>query len=170
LKRSLCDALKDYTLKTSDDRFMHMKRTFIFFFLTAISICTACRSYAAETKIFNVQVLLPGMTKTIELEQQQTLPLGCPHFFVFTIGGGMLGISLKKDDIAGDTIFMTGLVSTGGRLIPISRIGSSNGMIDQIVELQGNADTVGFAWIWCGVAVSQNIPNYNSQLRLSLEP
>jgi hypothetical protein len=140
------------------------------FFLAVIILSTADISSAADAGTFNVQFLLPGMTKTIELKQQQTLPLGCPQFFVFTIGGGILGISVKKDDVAGDTIFMTGFVSTGGRLIPIRRIGSSTGMIDQIVELEGSATALGFAWIWCGVAASQNIPLYSSQLRISLQP
>jgi len=147
-----------------------MNRTFIIVLLAAITLSTATPSSAAEAGAFNVQVLLPGMTKTIELEQQQTLPLGCPQFFVFTVGGGMLGMSVKKDDVAGDTVFMTGFVSTGGKIIPIRRIGMSNGMIDQIVELEGDSGTIGFAWIWCGVAASQNVPLYHSQLRLSLQP
>jgi hypothetical protein len=139
-------------------------------FLAAIALCTANISSAADIGTFNVQALLPGMTKTIELEQQQTLPFGCPQFFIFTIGSGILGISVKKDDAEGDTIFMTGFVSTGGRLIPIKRIGSSVGMIDQIVEMEGTSTTLGFAWVWCGVAASQNVPIYRSQLRLSLQP
>lgn len=140
------------------------------FFLAVIVLSTANISHAEPASAFNVQVLLPGMTKIIELEQQQTLPLGCPQFFIFTVGSGILGISVKKDDVAGDTIFMTGYVSTGGRLIPLRRIGSSTGMIDQIVELEGSSTALGFAWIWCGVAASQNIPLYSSQLRLSLQP
>jgi hypothetical protein len=156
--------------KTNQKGTLLMNRKIIIILLASIALSTAKLSYAADAGAFNVQVMLPGMTKTIDLGQQQTLPLGCPQFFVFTVGSGMLGISVKKDDVAGDTVFMTGFVSTGGRLIPIRRIGSSKGMIDQIVELQGNAGTLGFAWIWCGVAASQNVPLYHSQLRLSLEP
>jgi hypothetical protein len=147
-----------------------MNRKCIIFFLAVSLLCTAHISSAADAGAFNLQVLLPGMTKTIEMEQQQTLPLGCPQFFVLTVGSGILGISVKKDDVAGDTIFMTGFVSTGGKIIPIRRIGSSKGMIDQIVELEGSATALGFAWIWCGVAASQNVPLYSSQLRLSLQP
>ncbi|MBN2108932.1 MAG: hypothetical protein JW832_16015 [Deltaproteobacteria bacterium] len=147
-----------------------MNRKCMIFFLAVIVLSTANISHAEPASAFNVQVLLPGMTKIIELEQQQTLPLGCPQFFIFTVGSGILGISVKKDDVAGDTIFMTGYVSTGGRLIPLRRIGSSTGMIDQIVELEGSSTALGFAWIWCGVAASQNIPLYSSQLRLSLQP
>ena len=86
------------------------------FFLAVIVLCTANISSAAATGTFNVQVLLPGMTQIIKLEQQQILPLGCPQFFIFTIGRGFLGLSLKKDDLAGDTLFMTGFVSAGGKI------------------------------------------------------
>ncbi len=42
-------------------------------------------------------------------------------------------------------------------------------MIDQVIEIEGDANTIGFCWIWCGVAASQNVPLYHSQLRLSLQ-
>lgn len=136
----------------------------------AIALFTVNAANAATTGPFNVQVLLPGMTKTIKLSQQQTLPLGCPQFFILTIGNGFLGISVKKDDVVGDAIFMTGFVSAGGKVTPVQRVGISTGMIDQIVEIDGDASTLGFVWLWCGVAYSQNVPMYASQLRLSLQP
>jgi len=147
-----------------------MNRTFIIVLLAAITLSTATPSSAAEAGAFNVQVLLPGMTKTIELEQQQTLPLGCPQFFIFTVGRGFLGVSLKKDDLSGDTLFMTGFVSAGGNISAIRRIGISKGMIDQVIEIGGDTNSIGFAWLWCGIAVSQNVPLYTSELRLSLQP
>jgi hypothetical protein len=140
------------------------------FFLAVIVLSTANISHAEPASSFNVQVLLPGMTKIIELEQQQTLPLGCPQFFIFTVGRGFLGLSLKKDDLSGDTLFMTGFVSAGGEIAAIRRIGISKGMIDQVIEIGGDTNSIGFAWLWCGIAVSQNVPLYTSELRLSLQP
>jgi hypothetical protein len=147
-----------------------MSRKFTISILAVIVLCNANLTYAADAGTFNVQVLLPGMTKSIDIRQQQTLPLGCPQFFIFTIGSGMLGLSVSKTDVAGDTIFMAGFVSTGGRIVPVGRIGSSKGMVDQVIEIRGNQNTISFGWIWCGVAASQNVPIYSSVLRLSLEP
>ena len=141
--------------------------------LSVYALVTSCIveiAYASDAGLFNAQILLPGMTQSIDIRQQQTLPLGCPQFFVLILGSGILGISVKKDDVADDTIFMTGFVSAGGRITPVIRAGTSKGMIDQIIEIDGNANSVGFAWLWCGVAFSQSIPLYSSQLRLSLQP
>jgi hypothetical protein len=140
------------------------------FFLAVIGLCTTSITHAAVASTFNVQVLLPGVTKSIDIRQQQVLPLGCPQFFIFTIGSGMLGLSVVKNDVEGDTIFMAGFVSTGGRIVPVGRVGTSKGMIDQVIEIEDDQNTVSFCWIWCGVAASQNVPIYSSVLRLSLQP
>ena len=147
-----------------------MSRKYMISILALFALCTANLTYAADASTFNVQVLLPGMTKSIDIRQQQTLPLGCPQYFIFTIGSGMLGLSVSKNDVAGDTIFMAGFVSTGGMIVPVVRIGTSTGMIDQVIEIRGNQNTISFGWIWCGVAASQNVPIYSSVFRLSLEP
>jgi len=121
---------------------------------------------ATYTGLFNMLAIVPGMTKTVEIRQSQVFPLGCPMFFVAVLGEGTLGLSVQKDDVAGDIIFMFGAAVSGAGTIPVYRIGQSNGMIDQIVEVE----QYGFVWLWCGVAFSQNTPSYNSQLRISLEP
>lgn len=138
--------------------------------LALLILCSAKPSLADYADAVNVQVLLPGMTKIIDLGQEQTLPLGCPNFFIFTIGSGYLGISVKKDDLDGDTLFMAGFVSASGKVTPIRRVGISKGMIDQVIEIRGDANSIGFAWLWCGIAYSPNVPLYTSQLRLSLQP
>jgi hypothetical protein len=147
-----------------------MSRKSMILFLALLAVCFASISHAADAGTFNVQVLLPGVTKSIEIRQQQVLPLGCPQFFIFTIGSGMLGLSVVKNDVAGDTIFMAGFVSNGGRIVPVRRIGTSTGMVDQVIEIKGDDNTISFCWILCGVAASQNVPIYSSVLRLSLQP
>jgi hypothetical protein len=121
-------------------------------------------------RLINVSVILPGMTHSIDIRQTALFPFGCPQFFVAVMGKGTLGISLKKDDVAGDVIFMTGVASSGAGTIPIYRLGVSKGMIDQIVEIGDSDQPYGFVWIYCGVAYSGSIPVFASQLRLSLAP
>ncbi len=120
--------------------------------------------------LFNVCVILPGMTQSIDIRQAAPFPLGCPQFFVAVMGKGTLGISLKKDDKAGDVIFMTGVASSSAGTFPIYRLGVSKGMIDQIIEIGDSDQPYGFVWIYCGVAYSGSIPVFTSQLRLSLAP
>jgi len=120
--------------------------------------------------LFNVSVILPGMTQSVDIRQAAPFPLGCPQFFVVVMGKGTLGISLRKNDVAGDVIFMTGVASSSAGTFPIYRLGVSKGMVDQIVEIGDDDAPYGFVWIYCGVAYSGSIPVFASQLRLSLAP
>ncbi len=115
-----------------------------------------------------ILTIMPGMTRAIDIRQQELFPWGCPHFFVVILGSGTLGISLQKDDVAGDTLFMTGAAFSSAGTTPIYRAGVSKGMIDQIVEIGSAAQPYGFVWLYCGVALSQHLPAYNCQVRFSL--
>jgi len=110
------------------------------------------------------------MTQLIDIRQEQTFPLGCPHFIIVVAGRGTLGVSVKKDDVAGDAIFMAGLAVSEAGTLPILRAGLSKGMIDQIVEIGSAAKPFGLVWLWCGVAWPQGPPVYSAQLRISLAP
>ncbi len=132
----------------------------------------ALQAVEAQTRsnLFNAVLLVPGMTRTIDIRQSATFPLGCPQYFIFILGEGTLGISIKKDDVAGDLFFMVGCATSGSGVFPIYRVGVSKGMIDQIVEIGGGGTQHGFVWLYCGVAFSQSVPLYSSQLRLSFVP
>jgi hypothetical protein len=138
--------------------------------LLMLILHTSATPAQTGSNLFNAVVLVPGMTRAIDIRQAATFPFGCPQFFVAVLGKGTLGISLKKDDVAGDTLFMVGIARSSSGTVPIYRVGVSNGMIDQIVEIGDSDKQNGFVWLYCGVAFSQSIPLYNSELRLSLEP
>ncbi len=146
-------------------------------FTTISLICLALlsgspQSAVAQTvsNLLNAVLMVPGMTRTIDIRQSATFPMGCPQFFIFILGKGTLGISIKKDDVTGDLLFMFGYAQSPAGLIPIYRVGISKGMIDQIVEIGDGDARNGFVWLYCGVAFSQSVPLYASQLRLSFEP
>lgn len=147
-----------------------MSRKAVIITLSCALYFSAQPSYALTVGPVDMEVLVRGMTKNIDLYQEQVLPFGCPHFFVLTVGSGFLGISVTKYDVPGEAIFMTGLVSAGGKVTPVYRAGSSNGMIDQIIEIDGDEYTLGLIWLWAGVAYSQHEPPYACQVRFSLEP
>lgn len=137
----------------------------------AFFLCAPPAAHAQTTdSLFNVSVILPGMTQSIDIRQAAPFPLGCPQFFIAVLGKGTLGISLRKNDVAGDVIFMTGVASSSAGTFPIYRLGVSKGMVDQIVEIGDDDAPYGFVWIYCGVAYSGSIPVFASQLRLSLAP
>ena len=123
-------------------------------------------AFGEVNKAFTVKFIAPGMTESIDIGQLSVFPLGCPMFFIFISGQGTFGISLKKDDTAGDIIFMLGSVSSSSGTVPFFRVSQTKGMIDQIADVGSN----GFAWVYCGVLYSASVPKYRYQLRLSLAP
>lgn len=86
---------------------------------------------------------------------------------ILVLGSGTLGISLKNESEAAETVFMLGLAHTGAATVPIARLGSSGGMIDQIIEIGSSCC---FVWLYCGVALAELEPAYLYDVRLSLAP
>ena len=87
--------------------------------LRVLPVASPPAAHAQTTdSLFNVSVILPGMTQSIDIRQAAPFPLGCPQFFIAVLGKGTLGISLRKNDVAGDVIFMTGVASSSAGTIP----------------------------------------------------
>ena len=121
--------------------------------------------------VFNVRFILPGMTEVLDIVQTGNFPLGAPQFLIFVLGQGTLGISLKNDTTtAKETIFMLGMAQSGAGIYPIYRLGTSRGMISQIVEVGTTSVPYGFVWLYCGVSSADKGPAYLYELRLSLAP
>jgi hypothetical protein len=133
-------------------------------------ILTSPAAGADTNSLFNLRIILPGMTETITINQEGLFPLGTPHFFINVLGTGTLGISLRKHDVSGDILFMAGLAQSEAGTFPIYRVGVSKGMVDQIVEIGDANKPFGFVWLYCGVMFSDNNPIYTYDLRLSLAP
>jgi len=130
------------------------------------------RGGRAETVdgLINTRVVLAGATDVIDVVQTASFPL-CPQFFIFLGGTGSLGISLRND--ASDSkefIFVLGFASSSAGNFPIYRLGASEGMISQIVEIGSGGHPYGFVWLYCGVARADKDPVYFYELRLSFVP
>ena len=118
--------------------------------------------------ITRVVTILPGATHVVEVSQTELFPFGCPNYLVLVLGQGTLGLSVQKDDTSGDTIFMTGVAISNGATVPFFRIGSSMGMVDQILEIGSSDAPYGLVWVYCGIALSINDPLYLCEFRVSL--
>ena len=140
-----------------------------------ITCCLMLSSYGgarAETVdgLINFRVVLPGATDVIDVVQTAAFPL-CPQFFIFLGGQGSLGISLRNDaSDSKEMIFMLGLAASSAGNFSIYRLGASEGMISQIVEIGSNRYPYGFVWLYCGVALADKDPVYLYELRLSFVP
>lgn len=121
--------------------------------------------------LYNFLVVLPGMTQAIDVVQILNYPLGCARFFIFIVGKGSLGISLKNDNTTTkETMFMLGVAHSSSGTFPIYRLGVSNGIISQIVEIGDDGQPYGFVWLYCGIAQADQGPAYEYELRFSFQP
>ncbi len=125
---------------------------------------------ATTTELFNFATIVPGMTKTIEVIQTNVFPVGCQHFFIAVAGKGTLAVSIKNDSTAHETMFMTGMAQSSYGSVPIARVGTSQGMISQIVEVGTGDAPYGLVWIYCGIMIADKDPAFFYDVRLSLEP
>ncbi len=141
----------------------------VFGILSLLLLQQEQKALAETDRLLNVKSILPGMTESIDIGQVNTFP-ACPQFLIIVLGKGTLGISLRKDDYSGDVIFMFGIADSRAGSVPIYRLGTSKGMIDQIIEIGDDNAPYGFVWVYCGVAYSAGPPKYFYQLRLSLAP
>jgi hypothetical protein len=141
-----------------------------FFIIVCASFFPIRAGAGTTTDLVNVAVVLPGTTRTIKVVQLGTFPFGCPHLYILVMGSGTLGISLRNDSAAAETIFMLGLARSGGTATPIARIGSSPGLISQMIDIDDAHTPGALVWLYCGVAYAGKDPTYLYDLRLSLAP
>ena len=149
-----------------------MKQVLCAMLATCCLMFIVSRGGRAETVdgLFNARVVLPGATDVVEVVQTASFPL-CPQFLIFLGGQGSLGISLINDaSDSKEMIFMLGIASSSAGTFPIYRLGASEGMISQIVEIGSNQYPYGFVWLYCGVALADKGPVYQYELRLSFVP
>lgn len=142
-------------------------RTFLSALLFTLTV-TAPASADIDLGITNILFIVPGMTRTIDISQTRLFPLGCPNYLIMVVGQGTLGLSVKKEDVEGDTIFMTGMAVSDAGDTPFFRIGASNGMIDQLLDIGTEDKPYGLVWVYCGIAFSRDVPLYNFEFRYSL--
>ena len=148
-----------------------MKHQLCTVLVTCYLLLFTCGEGRAETVdgLLNVRVVLPGATEVIDVVQTSFFPL-CPQFFIILGGAGSLGISLKNDaSDSKEIIFMLGLAVSSAGNFPIYRLGTSKGMISQIVDI-GSRTPYGFVWLYCGVAKADKDPLYFYELRISFVP
>ena len=148
-----------------------MKHQLCTVLVTCYLLLFTCGEGRAETVdgLLNLREVLPGATEVIDVVQTSILS-SLPSVFDHSGGCGSLGISLKNHaSDSKEIIFMLGLAVSSAGNFPIYRLGTSKGMISQIVDI-GSRTAYGFVWLYCGVAKADKNPLYFYELRISFVP
>lgn len=82
----------------------------------------------------HVEILTPGVTRTIIITQTADYPQDFSPFIVFLIGYGPFKISLSKDESVGDRLKMNGVGISPAGLIPFLKSGKAD--VDLVVSVE----------------------------------
>ena len=114
-----------------------------------------------------VEIITPGMTRTIEISQNYSSPQDFGHFLILVLGYGGLSITLRKIDTEGDLLFLTGAgISTAG-IVPIFKFGITEVTLREAVEIGNERSPYGLLWILSWVDSPVHNPPYHYTLVLS---
>ena len=124
-------------------------------------------AFKTESLIPRLEIITPGMTRTIEITQNYNFPQDFSQFLILVVGYGGLSITLRKVDTEGDLLILTGVgVSTAG-VIPVFKFGVTEVTLTESVEIGNERSPYGLLWISSWVNSPTNDPPYNYTMTLS---
>jgi len=116
--------------------------------IVAILVFGICPAFALETDALvpSIEILTPGMGRSITITQNYNFPQGSSQFLVLLIGSGVVGISLSKYDTEGDLLVMTGAGISSAGIIPFFKWGKTGVYLDVGIEIGDKSTPYGLVW------------------------
>ena len=137
--------------------------------ILSILVFSSWPAFAIETDtvIPRIEILIPGMTRTIEITQNYKFPRDSSQFLIFIIGYGGVSITLRKVDTEGDTLFLTGVGISSAGIEPVFKFGTTGVTLTAMVRIGQKQSPYGLLWISSWLNSSADDPPYNYSLVLS---
>jgi hypothetical protein len=117
-----------------------------------IIIFTAYPLCAFEVKplaLPRFEILMPGKTRTITIEQQLNYPQDFNQILIMAIGYGGVSISIAKEE--GDTVdnmlVLTGIGISPAGIIPFYKFGRTGLILDASIEIGNEGFPFGIIWV-----------------------
>lgn len=118
---------------------------------TTLFILTSYPLYAFEVKplaLPRFEILMPGKTRTITIEQQLNYPQDFSQILIMALGYGGVSISIAKDE--GDTgdnmLVLTGLGISSAGIIPFYKFGRTGVILEASIEIGNEGFPFGMIW------------------------
>ena len=128
--------------------------------MTTIFCCSAPAFETGEI-IPSIEIIIPGISRTIEINQNYTYPQDFNQLLVFCIGYGPFNITLTKNDVVGDRIFLTGIGLSSAGIVPIFKFGETKITLTEGIEIGSQSSPYGIVWITSWVDSTVHEPPYN---------
>jgi len=137
--------------------------------ILSILVFSSWPAFAIETEavVPRIEILIPGMTRTIEITQDYKFPRDSSRFLIFVIGYGGVSITLRKVDTEGDTLFLTGVGISSAGIEPVFKFGTTGVTLTAMVRIGQKQSPYGLLWISSWLDSSADDPPYNYSLGLS---
>lgn len=145
----------------------HVTQSGIVVVILFLSICPA---FAIETNAWipTIEILTPGMGRTITITQDYNFPQGSSQFLVFLIGYGIFNIYWSSEyDTEGDILILTGAGISSAGIVPFFKRGKAGGYFEVGIEIGSERAPYGVVWFSSWIHSSVNDPPYSYSLDLS---
>lgn len=144
---------------------LHVIRLIVFFILVSSHAPILAAEQQARTP--RVEMITPGMTRTIEISQNDGPLEDMGHFLIGVVGYGALSITLRKIDTEGDLLFLAGAGMSAQGITPIFKFGITEVTLKEAVEIGNESSPFGLLWILSWVDSTVHHPPYYYTLILS---
>jgi len=124
-------------------------------------------AFEQEAGMPRVDVITHGMTRTIEIFQNDSPFKDFGHFLILVVGYGGLSITLMKIDAEGDLLFLSGAGISPSGIDPFFKFGTTQVTLKEAVEIGDAHSPYGWLWILSWVDSPVHHPPYHYTLVLS---
>ncbi len=124
-------------------------------------------AFETEALMPQIEIITPGMTRTIEITQNYEFPQDFSQFLILVVGYGGLGITLRKVDTVGDLLMLTGVGVSSAGVVPVFKFGVTKVTLSESVEIGNERSPYGLVWLSSWVDSTVNDPPYSYTLTLT---
>jgi hypothetical protein len=147
-----------------------LSRLTISLMILSIPVFFSCPTFAFETEALvlpRVEILIPGVFRTIEITQDYKFPQEFNQILILAIGYGPLGINLRQTEPTGNILMLTGVGVSAAGVIPILKFGVTGVQLSESVEIGNERSPYGLLWISSWINSSVNDPPYSYTMTIS---
>ena len=139
--------------------------------LVILSVLIFCPAFDFETEaqlLPRVEILVPGVTRTIEITQDNKPPQDFSQLLRVALGYGPLTITLYQNEpTEGGFLVLTGMAISSAGVMPVFKFGAAQVMLMASVEIGDERSPYGLLWISSWINSSLEDPPYIYSLQLS---
>ena len=145
--------------------------------ISSILVFNSNPTFAFETEALvlpGVEILIPGVTRIIEITQDYKFPQDFNQIIILVIGYGPLTINMtptateeENPTEEGNLLMLTGMGVSAAGVIPVFKFGVTKGFLKASVEIGNERSPYGLLWISSWVNSSVNDPPYSYRISLA---